>query len=173
MIEANKLTRHYGDRIAVNSLTFSIGTGEIVGFLGPNGAGKSTTMRLLTTYLAPTSGGAVIAGYDLLKNPAGVRKSIGYLPETPPLYPELTVEEYLRFVAKLKEVEKSEINARIEETLAFCGLNSVRRQLSKELSKGYKQRVGIAQALIHKPKVLILDEPSSGLDPLQMIDKES
>lgn len=151
-------------------MNFSVAAGEVVGLLGPNGAGKTTTMRMLTTFLAPSSGTAVVAGYDINRRGAEVRKQIGYLPETPPLYPELRVVEYLRFVAKIKGVARREVDARVGEVLERCLLTDVEKRLCSQISKGYRQRVGIAAALVHRPKVIILDEPTSGLDPAQIIE---
>jgi ABC-2 type transport system ATP-binding protein len=144
--------------------------GEIVGFLGPNGAGKTTTMRILTGFLPPTLGKASIAGYDVMENPLEVKKRIGYLPETPPVYPEMEVVEYLDFVARLKGIATAEIPGRIDGVLERCALGHVRHKIIGHLSRGYRQRVGLAQALIHGPDVLILDEPTAGLDPKQIID---
>lgn len=170
MIEVFQLSKSYGDLHAVSELTFQIGKGEVVGLLGLNGAGKTTTMRMLTTYLPPSSGTAKIAGFDIRTQADDVRRSIGYLPETPPLYPELRVREYLTFVAKIKGVTRSEVRSRVEETMERCALAKARDRLCGQLSKGYRQRVGIAQALVHKPPVIILDEPTSGLDPAQIIE---
>ena len=170
MIEAKNLSKRYGDISAVNGLTFSIAPGEVVGLLGPNGAGKTTTMRMLTTFIGPSSGTAVVADYDICKDPLEVRRNIGYLPETPPVYPELRVEEYLTFVAKIKGVKGKLVRGRVSEELERCNLSGVRRRLCGELSKGYRQRLGLAGALVHNPKVIILDEPTSGLDPAQIIE---
>ncbi len=170
MIEANELSKRYGNTRAVSKLTFSIGHGEVVGFLGPNGAGKTTTMRMLTTFLPPTQGSAIVAGFDIRTHPEDVRRSIGYLPETPPLYPEMRVRDYILFVAKIKGLAKVQAKNATEEMIEQCGLSDVARKLCSELSKGYRQRVGIAQAIVHKPPVIILDEPTSGLDPKQIIE---
>lgn len=152
MIEVKKLWKKYGDVEAVRGLSFSIEKGEVLGLLGPNGAGKTTTIRLLTTFLPPTSGTALVAGYDICKEADMVRRHIGYLPETPPLYPELRVSEYLEFVARLKGVGKKELKGSIERVLERCGLKDMRSKLCSQLSKGYRQRVGIAQAIIHQPQ---------------------
>ncbi len=170
MIETKNLSKHYGQFEAVKNLTFSLNQGEIVGLLGPNGAGKTTTMRMLTTFLAPSAGSAVVAGFDICKQPDLVRKNIGYLPETPPLYLELRVKEYLSFVAKLKGVSGPEVSKSVDEVIERCFLNDVTNKLCGHLSKGYRQRVGLAQAIVHKPAVIILDEPTSGLDPAQIIE---
>lgn len=170
MIEANGLTKKYGGLTALRDVTFRVDSHEVVGFLGPNGAGKTTTMRILTTFLPPTGGTATVAGIDVGKDPKAVRERIGYLPESPPLYYELNVTEYLRFVSKIKGVPRKAMKGRIEEMLEVCGLTGVRKRVCAQLSKGYKQRVGIAQAIIHKPEVIILDEPTSGLDPQQILE---
>src|SRR5438477_9961556 len=170
MIKVEGLTKRYARTVAVDDITFEVEKGQIVGFLGPNGAGKTTTMRVLTCFLPPTSGKATIAGFDVQENPMEVKKRIGYLPETPPLYPEMEVIEYLDFVGQLKGIPKAEIKTRVDDVVARCALGDVRRKLIAKLSKGYRQRVGIAQAIIHNPDVLILDEPTSGLDPKQIIE---
>jgi ABC-2 type transport system ATP-binding protein len=170
MITVEKLCKRYGDYSAVSDVTFSAAKGEVVGFLGPNGAGKTTTIRMLATYLPPTSGTATVAGFDILKQGDDVRRSIGYLPENPPLYGDMTVEEYLRFVGEIKGVPRANLKARVEEVLQQCFVGDVRRKLCSHLSRGYRQRVGLAQAIIHDPKVIILDEPTSGLDPRQIIE---
>jgi ABC-2 type transport system ATP-binding protein len=170
MIEVNDLSKRYGRVAAVRGITFNINRGEIVGFLGPNGAGKTTTMRMLTTFLPPSDGTARVAGFDILKQSDEVRKNIGYLPETPPLYPELTVKEYLSFVAELKGVAYGEVKRAVGSVIERCRLVDVTDRLCGELSKGYRQRVGLAQALVNTPPVLILDEPTSGLDPSQIIE---
>lgn len=169
MIEARNLSKNYGSLEAVSGINFSIQENKVVGLLGPNGAGKTTTMRMLTTFLSPSSGGAVVAGYDIVKSPEKVRGAIGYLPETPPLYPELSVVEYLNFVGKIKGLKKKQLRSSLESVLERCFLKDVKNKLCSELSKGYRQRVGLAQAIIHEPKVIILDEPTSGLDPEQII----
>lgn len=170
MITVKKLAKRYGDYIAVREVSFSAQRGEIVGFLGPNGAGKTTTIRMLATYLPPSSGTAEVAGFDIQTQADEVRRNIGYLPETPPLYGEMTIAEYLRFVAEIKGVSKSLIKSKVEAALEKCFLGEVRHKLCQHLSRGFRQRVGIAQAIIHDPKVIILDEPTSGLDPKQIID---
>ena len=170
MIRAEQLTKHYEEVEAVRSISFSIGEGEVVGLLGPNGAGKSTTMRMLTTFIAPTEGTATIAGFDVCSESDAVRKNIGYLPEVPPVYPELRVLEYLKFVTKIKGIPRAERKEAIEKILVRCGLTEVATRVCGKLSKGFRQRVGIAQALVHNPKVIILDEPTSGLDPEQIIE---
>jgi len=167
-IRIQNLTKKFGEITAVSSISTEIHKGEVVGFLGPNGAGKTTTMRMLTTYLPPTSGNAWVDGWEISENPDEVRKLIGYLPEFPPLYPEMRVERYLKFVAHIKGVPSSQIQERLEWTIYTCGLQEMRTRVIKTLSRGYRQRVGLAQALIHDPKVLILDEPTSGLDPKQI-----
>ena len=168
MIEARDLSKRYGDLYAVDRVSFEVHAGEVVGFLGPNGAGKTTTMRMLTGYLPPTEGTAVIAGHDIFGDPLAARRSIGYLPETPPLYPEMDVQGYLHFVAKLKDVPRRERKRAVEQALERCGLADQRRRVIGALSKGFRQRVGVAQAIVHSPPVLILDEPTVGLDPIQI-----
>lgn len=170
VIEVEKLTKKYGDHVAVDSLSFRVERGMIYGFLGPNGAGKSTTMNMMTGYIAATSGTVKINGYDILKDPEQAKKSIGYLPELPPVYPDMTVYEYLKFVAELKKVKRSEQKAQIEDVMAQTRIADVQNRLIRNLSKGYKQRVGLAQAIIGYPEVLILDEPTVGLDPKQIIE---
>lgn len=169
MIEAIGLYKRFGEVLAVRDATFSAAKGEVVGFLGPNGAGKTTTLRMLTTFLAPTGGTAKIAGFDIAQNSAEVRKQIGYLPETPPLYNELTVQEYLTFAAKVRGVQKKLLKGAVENVIERCSLTEMRKRLCGSLSKGYRQRVGLAQALVHSPRVVILDEPTSALDPQQII----
>lgn len=168
MIEVRNLTKKYGDRTAINQLSFTVAKGEILGFLGQNGAGKTTTMKILTGFMPATSGTASIGGFDVFDNPIEVKKKIGYLPETPPIYPELLVVEYLSFVADLRGISKIDKSKRIDKVTELCNLGDVRRRLIGNLSKGYRQRVGLAQALIHDPEVLILDEPTVGLDPKQV-----
>jgi ABC-2 type transport system ATP-binding protein len=168
MIEARGLTKRYGDVVAVDDVSFEIGKGEVVGFLGPNGAGKTTTMRLLTGFIPPTDGTAVIAGHDIFGDPIAARRAVGYLPETPPLYPEMSVTSYLRYVARIKDTPRRRLGAAVDRALERCGLTEVHRQVIGTLSKGFRQRVGLAQAIIHDPAVLILDEPTVGLDPLQI-----
>jgi len=170
MIEVKSLSKRYGDYSAVSQISFSVNKGEIVGFLGPNGAGKTTTIRMLATYLPPSSGTAIVAGYDILTQSNEVRKRIGYLPETPPLYDEMTVTEYLNFVARIKGVPGKQVRSRVDQAIQKCFLGGVRRRLCQHLSKGFRQRVGLAQAIIHEPEVIILDEPTSGLDPRQIIE---
>lgn len=170
LIEARGLSKTWGTVTAVSPLDFSIAAGEVVGFLGPNGAGKSTTMKMLTTFLPPTAGTARIGGFDVTMEAPSVRRLIGYLPETPPLYDEMRVDDYLRFVAELKGVERARLDERVDWALEACGLGERRRQVIGTLSKGFRQRVGIAQAVIHDPRVLILDEPTSGLDPNQILE---
>ncbi|MBQ3055330.1 MAG: ATP-binding cassette domain-containing protein [Oscillospiraceae bacterium] len=170
MIEVVGLTKKYGSNLAVDNISFSIQKGEIVGFLGPNGAGKSTTMNIITGYLSATSGSVKINGYDVLDDPIEARKCIGYLPEQPPLYLDMTVNEYLRFVYNLKKVSHKGREVHISEVCRLVGIEHVRNRIVGNLSKGYKQRVGLAQALIGDPEVLILDEPTVGLDPNQIIE---
>lgn len=170
MIRAEGLSKNYGGFQALHEVSFEAKSQEVVGFLGPNGAGKSTTMRILTTFLPPSSGAASVAGFDVVKQAAEVRKRIGYLPESPPLYPELTVREYLNFVGKIKGLSKRSLRENLEKTLHSCGLTQVSDRVCGQLSKGYKQRVGIAQAILHEPEVIILDEPTSGLDPEQILE---
>ncbi|MBN8555522.1 MAG: ABC transporter ATP-binding protein [Deltaproteobacteria bacterium] len=170
MIKAENLTKTYGPYTALHNVSFEIQKGEIVGFLGANGAGKTTTMRILTGFYQPTSGTASIDGFSVTEQPDEVKKRIGYLPELPPLYPEMTVESYLEFVLELKKVPKQFRKQNLEWALEKCGLLDRRRSIISTLSKGYRQRVGIAQAVIHKPAVIILDEPTVGLDPLQIIE---
>ncbi len=167
MIEVENLTRKYRDRVAIDALNFKIEEGDIVGFLGPNGAGKSTTMKILTGFMPPTSGKARVAGFDLFEHPLEAKRRIGYLPETPPLYTELTVHGYLKFVAELKGVPGSKIKSEIERVATGTGIVPELGRLTGVLSKGYRQRVGIAQAMLGDPALLILDEPTEGLDPRQ------
>ena len=168
MITVKDLTKKYGRNTAVHHISFEVQKGEIVGFLGPNGAGKTTTMRMLTCFLPPSFGTATVAGFDILEQPLEVKKRIGYLPETPPLYPEMETAEYLKFVGRLKRLSKTELPARIDYVCERCAISDVRKKLLGKLSKGYRQRVGLAQAIIHNPDVLILDEPTAGLDPKQI-----
>ena len=170
MIKVEGVTKRYARNTAVDGISFEVNKGEIVGFLGPNGAGKTTTMRILTCFLPPTSGAAQVAGFDVMLQPLEVKKRIGYLPETPPLYPEMEVIEYLQFVGRLKGIAKADLAKRVDEVIERCALGDVRTRLISKLSKGYRQRVGLAQAIIHKPHVLILDEPTAGLDPKQILD---
>ncbi len=168
MIEVAGLSKRYGDVEAVRGLTFAVGRGEIVGFLGPNGAGKTTTMRMLTTYLAPTSGRASIAGHDVLDEPLEVRRKVGYLAENVPLYAEMRVREFLAYRAKLKDVPRSKRRSAVDHVLSRCGLLDYEGGIIGHLSKGYRQRVGLADALVNDPDLLILDEPTAGLDPIQI-----
>ena len=169
MIEAQDLTRKFGDFTAVGGVSFAVPEGEIVGILGPNGAGKTTTIRMITGFLPPTSGRVTLGGKDLFGDSIAVRREIGYLPESVALYPELRVEEYLQYRARLEGMERGAIRQRLPEILARCLLTDVRRQVIGTLSKGYRQRVGLAAAIFHDPKVLILDEPTVGLDPKQIV----
>ena len=168
MIRVEHLTKYYGDALAVDDLSFEVGEGEIVGLLGPNGAGKSMTLRILTGYLAATAGDASVAGHDVFAESLAARRSIGYLPENVPLYEEMRVREYLGFRGRLKEIPRAKLPLRIAEAMDRVGIADVSRKLIGHLSKGYRQRVGIAAALLHKPPVLILDEPTVGLDPTQI-----
>ena len=168
MIKVTELTKKYARNVAVDHISFEVQKGEIIGFLGPNGAGKTTTMRMLTCFLPPSAGSATVAGFDVLEQPLEVKKRIGYLPETPPLYPEMDTTEYLTFVGKLKGLSGSELRGRIDYVCERCAITDVRHKLLGRLSKGYRQRVGLAQAIIHNPDVLILDEPTAGLDPKQI-----
>lgn len=167
-VSAHNLSRSFGNHVAVRKVDLELRRGEVLGLLGPNGAGKSTTMQMLTGNLAPTSGRVQICGVDLLKHPRQAKRYIGYLPENPPLYKELTVDEYLQFAARLHEVDLSRINDVLADVKQRCGLSGVGKRLISALSKGFQQRVGIAQAVIHQPEVIILDEPSVGLDPNQI-----
>lgn len=170
MIEVTNLTKRYGDHVAVNHLSFRVEKGQIYGFLGPNGAGKSTTMNMITGYLAPSEGSVVIDGKDIQKEPEEAKCKVGYLPELPPLYMEMTVEEYLVFAAELKKVPAKERKNQVEKVMEMTQISDVRGRLIRNLSKGYRQRVGLAQAILGDPEVLILDEPSVGLDPKQIIE---
>jgi len=170
MIEVESLTKRYGRTTAVDGVSFHVQKGEILGFLGPNGAGKTTTMRILTCYLPPTEGAAKVAGYDVFSQPMEVKKRVGYLPETPPLYPDMGVREYLDFCARIKGVPAGERKQRVADAIEKCRVGDVRDKLIGKLSKGYRQRVGLAQAILHNPDVLILDEPTAGLDPKQIIE---
>ncbi len=170
MIEVQDLTKAYGAVTAVDHVSFTVNKGEILGFLGPNGAGKTTTMRILTGYMPATSGTARIAGFDVFGDSMEVRRHIGYLPEAPPVYPDMTVEDYLDFVARIKNVPSDQRATRVTDAMHKTNLDDRRTQLIKRLSRGYKQRVGIAQALVHDPDVIILDEPTVGLDPKQIIE---
>lgn len=168
MINVKELTKRYARTTAVDQISFEVAKGQIVGFLGPNGAGKTTTMRMLTCFLPPTSGSATVAGFDVLEQPLEAKRRIGYLPETPPLYPEMETTEYLHFVGKLKGLSGAELEKRVDYVYERCAISDVRKKLLGKLSKGYRQRVGLAQAIIHNPEVLILDEPTAGLDPKQI-----
>jgi ABC-2 type transport system ATP-binding protein len=170
MIEIQNLTKTYGARTAIEQLTFNVKKGEVVGFLGPNGAGKTTTMKIITGFMAPTSGSVQVAGYDVFEHPLEVKKRIGYLPETPPLYGDMIVHDYLEFVARLKGVEKSKLKSAVDESLEKTLLTEVKGRMIQNLSKGFRQRVGIAQALVGGPEILILDEPTVGLDPRQVAE---
>jgi ABC-2 type transport system ATP-binding protein len=170
LIKIENLTKSYGNHVAIKNINLEIKKGEILGLLGPNGAGKSTTMNIVTGYLSATEGSVMIDGFDIFKNPVQAKRKIGYLPEIPPLYTDMTVEEYLNFVSKLKKVEKNKRKEHIDTIVDSIKLNDVRKRLIKNLSKGYKQRVGLAQAIIGNPEVLILDEPTVGLDPKQIIE---
>jgi ABC-2 type transport system ATP-binding protein len=168
VIQAKGLTKRYGDLVAVEDIDFSLERGEVAGFLGPNGAGKTTTIRMLTGFLPPTDGTAVIAGHDIFDDPIAARRAIGYLPESPPLYPEMTVTSFLAYVARIKDVPRVKRRAAVDRALERTALTEVRRQVIGTLSRGFRQRVGLAQAIVHNPPVLILDEPTAGLDPLQI-----
>lgn len=170
MIEVKHLTKRYGDHLALDDISFTVGDGEIVGFLGPNGAGKSTTMNIITGYLSSTEGEVLVDNIDVLENPVEAKQQIGYLPEIPPLYVDMTVGEYLAFACDLKKVPAANKEATISEVCKLTHVSDVRRRLIRNLSKGYRQRVGLAQALIGNPKVLIFDEPTVGLDPKQIIE---
>jgi ABC-2 type transport system ATP-binding protein len=168
MIQVDRLRKRYGSVMAVDRVSFEVGHGEIVGFLGPNGAGKTTTMRILTTYLAPTSGTARLAGHDVLDDPLEVRRRVGYLPENVPLYGEMRVTEYLDYRARLKDLPRSRRRRAIGEVISKCRLGEVEGRVVGNLSRGYRQRVGLAESMLHDPDILILDEPTSGLDPIQI-----
>jgi ABC-2 type transport system ATP-binding protein len=168
MIEARGLSKRYGELLAVQDVSFEVGRGEVVGFLGPNGAGKTTIMRILTGFIPATDGTALIAGHDIFDAPLDARRSVGYLPETPPLYPEMDVASYLRYVARIKDVPRARLRDAVDRAVERCGLRDVHRRVIGTLSKGYRQRVGLAQAIVHEPPVLILDEPTVGLDPIQI-----
>jgi len=167
LIRVSGLSKRYGDQWAVRDVSFRVDGGEVVGFLGRNGAGKTTTMRMLTGFLPPTHGEIEVAGHALASAPLEARRAIGYLPEVPPLYPEMRVSEYVAFVAAIKDVPRAERAAKLERALAICGLEPVARKVIGTLSKGFRQRVGLAQAVVHEPSVLVLDEPTAGLDPIQ------
>ena len=170
VVEVRNLTKRYGKHIAVEGLSFTVEKGQIYGFLGPNGAGKSTTMNIMTGYLAPTDGEVLISGHDMMKDPEEAKQCIGYLPEVPPVYPDMTVSEYLKFAAELKHIPKEERKQNISEVMELTKVTEVSERLIKNLSKGYRQRVGLAQAILGEPDVVILDEPMVGLDPRQIIE---
>ena len=170
MIQVSHLTKLYGPHAAVSDLNFEVKKGEIVGFLGPNGAGKSTTMKILTGFMPATEGKVSVAGFDVFENPIEVKKNVGFLPENPPVYPDMTVQDYLDFSGRLHQIPKKNLQSAITQVLEKTALTQVRKRLIGNLSKGYRQRVGLAQALIHNPQVLILDEPTVGLDPKQIIE---
>ena len=170
MIEVQHLSKRYGPFTAVDDVSFSVGAGEILGFLGPNGAGKTTTMRIITGYMPATEGSVTVAGYDVFAQPIEAKKRTGYLPETPPLYPDMTVRDYVTFVARIKGVPSREIRGRVDDVMKKTHIADMAARHCGKLSKGYKQRVGLAQALIHNPDVLVLDEPTAGLDPKQIIE---
>jgi ABC-2 type transport system ATP-binding protein len=170
MIEVYNLTKRYGDLTAISEVSFSAAPGQILGFLGPNGAGKTTTMRIITGFLPATAGSVKVAGYDVFEDSLEVRKRIGYLPEHPPLYTDMTVTAYLRFVARIKGLPRGQVAAALERVVERCGLTEVAHRVTGFLSKGFRQRLGLAQAIIHNPAVLVLDEPTIGLDPKQIIE---
>ena len=170
MIEVQHLTKRYGPTTAVDDVSFRVERGEVLGFLGPNGAGKTTTMRVLTGYMPPSEGKAIVAGYDVFTQPIEAKRRTGYLPETPPLYPEMTVRDYLTFVARIKGVPRADRKARVNTVMERTRVADMANRHCSKLSKGYRQRVGLAQALMHNPEVLILDEPTAGLDPKQIIE---
>jgi ABC-2 type transport system ATP-binding protein len=170
MIEVKHLTKRYGKHLAIDHLNFTVKKGEVIGFLGPNGAGKSTTMKIITGFMAPSDGVALVGGVDVFENPVEVKKKIGYLPETPPVYLDMYVADYLKYVAELKGVDKSKIKKSVERAMDKTNLTSVSKRLIQNLSKGFRQRVGIAQAIVSDPEILILDEPTVGLDPKQVAE---
>jgi len=170
MIEVENLSKFYGPRPAINNLTFHVGSGEVVGFLGPNGAGKTTTMNILTCILPATSGRAKICGHDVFEESLAIRKKIGYLPETPPVYPDMTVGDYLAFAARIRRVPYNQVKKAVDRVVGKCVLGDVQDRIIGRLSKGFQQRVGLAQSMIHDPEILILDEPTVGLDPIQIIE---
>lgn len=170
MIQVEHLSKRFGTATAIDDVNFEVRKGEVLGFLGPNGAGKTTTMRILAGFFPPTAGRAVVAGFDVFERPLEAKRRVGYMPEQPPLYTEMTVNEFLRFVARIKGLPSDRIEERLGRVTEQCGLEDTGERLIKHLSKGYKQRVGLAQALIHEPEVLILDEPTVGLDPKQIIE---
>jgi len=170
MIQVQNLTKRYGNLVAIDNVSFRVGHGEILGFLGPNGAGKTTTMRIISGYMPPTDGTVRVGDFDVLEDPINAKRQIGYLPENPPLYNDMTVQGYLDFVADIKNVSGKNKKAKIDLAMERCGITDVRKRLIGNLSKGYRQRVGIAQAIVHDPAVLVLDEPTIGLDPKQIIE---
>jgi gliding motility-associated transport system ATP-binding protein len=170
MIDVRNLTKRYGDLVAIRDISFTAAKGQILGFLGPNGAGKTTTMRVITGFMPATSGTVKVAGYDIFEDSYEVRKRIGYLPENPPLYYDMTVISYLRFAGRIRRIPKAELGDAVDRVLHTCGLADVTDRVVGHLSKGFRQRVGLAQALVHNPSVLVLDEPTIGLDPRQIID---
>ncbi len=170
MIQADALSRSFGDRWAIQDVSFEAHPGEILGFLGPNGAGKTTTMRILTGFLPPTAGRASVAGYDVVEKPLEAKRQLGYLPEVVPLYEDFTAVEYLRFVARLKGVDRRKVNGAVDRAMALCAVTDVARRLVRNLSRGYRQRLGLAHAIVHDPPVLILDEPTSAMDPRQIVE---
>ena len=170
MIEVSNMTKYYGNFLAVENVNFKIKKGEIVGFLGPNGAGKTTTMRVITGFIPPTTGSAKIAGFDAVSDSLEVRKRIGYLPETVPLYTDMTIKDYLQFMGSIRSMASNDIKNRIPEVVDICRLGDYRDTLIGKLSKGFRQRVGIAQAILHEPDVLVLDEPTIGIDPIQVVE---
>jgi ABC-2 type transport system ATP-binding protein len=167
-IDVRNLSKRFGDVLAIDGVSFSLARGDVVGFLGPNGAGKTTTMRVLTGFLPASEGSVRIAGHDIFSSPLAARRSIGYLPETPPLYPEMTVSGYLRYITAIKDVPRARRRDAVERVLGRCGLEAARDRVIGTLSKGYRQRIGLAQAIVHEPPVLVLDEPTVGLDPIQI-----
>jgi ABC-2 type transport system ATP-binding protein len=170
VISVQHLTKRFGSFVAVTDLSFEVAAGEVLGFLGPNGAGKTTTMRMVTGFLPPSRGSVTIDGRDLLRDPIDAKRRLGYLPENPPLYPELTVRQYLSFVAEIKDVPRARRRAAVDRAIDRATLREVANKRVAALSKGFKQRVGLAQAIVHEPKVLILDEPTSSLDPKQRVE---
>jgi ABC-2 type transport system ATP-binding protein len=170
MIEVRNLTKQYGQRLAINTLNFTVKKGEVVGFLGPNGAGKTTTMKIITGFMAPSSGAVTVGGFDVFENPIEVKRQLGYLPETPPVYTDMVVRDYLEFVGRLKGVPKEKLASSVDQAIAKTNLGDVAKRLIGNLSKGFRQRVGLAQALVGNPDVLILDEPTVGLDPKQVAE---
>lgn len=173
MIEVKNLTKRYGDLVAVSNISFTAAKGQILGFLGPNGAGKTTTMRIITGFMPATSGTVTVAGFDIFEQSYECRRRIGYLPESPPLYNDMTVLSYLRFVGRIRGVAKADLSDAVDRVVNACGLSDVPHRVIGHLSKGYRQRVGLAQAIIHNPDVLVLDEPTIGLDPRQIIEIRS